>query len=128
MTVNEIHKFTGVRYQFVRNVIKGERESRGRRHCEATVGGKAWEEVKRIDALGRMNLGKDLANETFMVQRYDDGSMLLTPVAVIPKRELWLWRDQEALEAVKRGLEQSARGEVKSLGSFAAFAEDPKGR
>ena len=85
---------------------------------------KTREEIKRIDALGRINLGKELANEPYMIGRGKDGTIVLTPVAIIPKRELWLWENKEALAAVKEGLEQSARGETKYIGSFAQYAED----
>jgi hypothetical protein len=82
------------------------------------------EEIKRIDALGRISLGKELANEPYVITRDDHGTIVLTPVAIIPKRELWLWENKEALAAVKEGLEQSARGEGKYIGSFAQYAND----
>ncbi len=83
------------------------------------------EEIKRIDSLGRLNLGKALANETYKVARSEDGTVVLTPVAVIPKRELWLWNNKEVLTAVKEGLGQSGRGEATiDLGSFAQYADD----
>lgn len=68
--------------------------------------------LKRIDSSGRLNLGKSKANETYAVEEREDGTLVLTPVAVIPKRELWLWQNPEALDAVREGLRQSARGEV----------------
>ncbi len=49
---------------------------------------------------------------------------MLRPVAVIHKQELWLFKNQTALESVKRGLAQSAVGEVVERGSFAEFADD----
>lgn len=82
------------------------------------------DEIKRIDALGRLSLGKDLANEQYRVERGEDGTIILVPVAVIPKRELWLWKNKDALGAVQDGLAQSARGETKPLGSFAQYAND----
>lgn len=82
------------------------------------------DEIKRIDALGRLTLGKDLANEQYRVERSDDGTITLVPVVVIPKREMWLWQNKEALGAVQEGLAQSARGEIRHLGSFAQYADD----
>jgi hypothetical protein len=58
------------------------------------------------------------------VNEGSDGTIVLTPVAVIPKRELWLWQNPEALASVRRGLEQSARGEGISLGSFAQYLDN----
>lgn len=84
-------------------------------------------EVKKIDSLGRINLGRKFAHEQFSVVQDEFGTFILTPVAVIPKRELWLWQNQEAMSAVREGLEQSARGEVEYLGSFAEYAEDEVG-
>ena len=42
----------------------------------------------------------------------------------IPEEESWIYKDKETLEAIKRGLEQAARGEGKYLGSFAKYAEE----
>lgn len=80
-------------------------------------------ELKHVDPSGRMTLGRKDANKTFSVDRKSDGTLILTPVAIIPERELWIWKNKEALAAVKEGLEQSARGETTSLGSFAQYAD-----
>ena len=81
-------------------------------------------EIRKLDNSGRLTLGKDKAGEQYQVTEAEDGTIVLTPVAVIPKRELWLWQNPEALNSVRRGLEESARGEGRSLGSFAQYADD----
>ena len=52
------------------------------------------------------------------------GQILLTPQTSVPIHEVWLYRNKEALESVRRGLEQSAHGEVHEMGSFAQCAND----
>jgi hypothetical protein len=81
-------------------------------------------EIRKLDGAGRLNLGKERAGEQYQISESDDGTIVLTPVAVIPKRELWLWKNPEALASVKRGLEQSAAGQTVSLGSFAQFLDE----
>lgn len=80
-------------------------------------------EIRKLDNSGRLTLGKEKAGEQYEVNEASDGTIVLTPVAVIPKRELWLWQNPDALASVKRGLEQSARGEGRSLGSFAQYVD-----
>ena len=79
-------------------------------------------ELKHVDHSGRMTLGKKDANKTYLVDRRSDGTLVLTPVAIIPERELWIWKNEKAITAVKEGLEQSAMGEAKFIGSFAQYA------
>jgi hypothetical protein len=43
------------------------------------------------------------------------GEVLIRPVVEIPVSEMWLYRNKKALASVKRGLEQSDKGEVKEL-------------
>jgi hypothetical protein len=82
-------------------------------------------EIRKLDTAGRLTLGKERAGEQYEADEASDETIVLGPVAVIPKRELWLWKNAEALASLKRGLEQSARGEGRSLGSFALYADDP---
>lgn len=41
----------------------------------------------------------------------------------IPEREKWLFENEKSMNSVLKGIEQSAQGKVKSLGSFSKFAE-----
>lgn len=81
-------------------------------------------EVKRIDASGRINLGKEFANKQVLVTRTEEGDFTITPVAVIPERELWLWKNPERLRQVSEGLRESAAGQTQDLGSFLEYAAE----
>src|SRR3954468_1301380 len=58
-------------------------------------------EIKRVGKSGQISLGKDHAGEYFREERQADGSIVLTPVVVVPRLH-WLLRDQAK---IKRGLE-----------------------
>jgi hypothetical protein len=73
-------------------------------------------------AFGRAGVAK---HARYMVAVNDDGQVLLTPLASIPARELVVWQNDELRAAVTQGLADSAAGRVTSLGSFAAFADEP---
>jgi len=51
------------------------------------------------------------------------GDSFLSPTAV-PQDEAWLYRNREASESVRNGLDQLKRGEIRSLGSFGEYAAD----
>jgi hypothetical protein len=72
-------------------------------------------------AFGKSGVRKD---DRFAVAVNDDGEILLTPLATIPRRELLVWENADLRASLARGLEQSAAGEVEELGSFASFADD----
>ena len=79
----------------------------------------------RPDAKGRITLGK-LADgvSSFMVSERPGGGLLLEPMVEIPARQKWAFENKTALASVRRGLEQSAAGEVRTRGSFAKFADE----
>lgn len=54
----------------------------------------------------------------------EHGEILLVPIYEIPKREMWLYQNPEALASVTRGLEQAAKGDVSDLGDFTRFADE----
>ena len=86
---------------------------------------KSAEITVRPDAKGRITLGK-LAEglSGFKVTKNSDGSFHLLPLKEIPEREMWLYRNPEAMAAVLEGLEDSKAGRVHDLGSFAHYLED----
>jgi hypothetical protein len=66
---------------------------------------------KQVDSRGRIPIGIQFAGRSMTVQVRKDGSVLLVPCVTIPEREQWLFKNKKALELVKTGLEQAARGE-----------------
>jgi len=81
----------------------------------------------RPDSRKRVALGKaldDLGDASFNVYKDADGRIILEPHVSIPASEAWLFRNQKALDSVRRGLEQAAAGKAKRGPSFAPFADD----
>lgn len=74
-----------------------------------------FEEVSThtVDDRHRITLG-ELLKYTRRVRIYRNarGELLLQPVVEIPAAEAWLFQNQEALTAVKQGLEDAAKGRV----------------
>jgi hypothetical protein len=64
-------------------------------------------ELKTVGKSGQISLGKGFAGKTLRLQRQADGSILLTPVAVIPESQLWTLREPHR-SAIERGLAWAA--------------------
>ena len=79
--------------------------------------------VRQPDSAGRIVIGKKYRDKQFSVQPQPNGDILLSPVVVRHEREAWLYENPETMASVKRGLDQSGRGEGKFLGSFAQYAD-----
>jgi hypothetical protein len=79
----------------------------------------------RPDAKGRIMLGIKVTEgvSSYTLIR-EQGRLILEPNIEIPAKEKWLWDNKSALNQVKKGLKDSARGRVKSRGSFAKFVDD----
>lgn len=67
-------------------------------------------ETKQADGRGRISLGREYANRTFLVEEIE-GSIVIRPARVIPEQEAWLYRNPVALEMVRQGLDQARRRE-----------------
>jgi hypothetical protein len=80
----------------------------------------------RADAKGRISLGKFLESFPldYDVQVDEEGKITLTPLATIPEKELWLYKNPKALKSLREGIEQAGNGEVVSRGSFAKYVDE----
>ncbi len=68
------------------------------------------------DERGRVTLGEAAKGvSSYQASFASDGTVTLTPMMEIPARERWLWENKKAMAKVRRGLEQSARGETTPL-------------
>lgn len=81
------------------------------------VGEVAADDRSRI-AFGKTGVRKD---DRYAIAVNDDGEILLTPLATIPRRELIVWENEQLRASLARGLEQSAKRETVDLGDFAQF-------
>lgn len=54
-------------------------------------------------------------NDRYAVSVNDEGAILLTPLASIPKRELLVWENDELRASLFRGLADAADGKVRAL-------------
>jgi hypothetical protein len=77
------------------------------------------------DDRGRLAFGKAgvRRDDRYAIAVNDDGEILLTPLATIPRRELLIWENEQLRASLARGLAQSAAGETVDVGGFAQYAE-----
>lgn len=80
--------------------------------------------VVRPDSKGRITLGEFARGiSSFRVTR-EKNCIILEPFVEIPAEEKWLFDNKTALEKVKRGLEDSAKGRVKNRGKFSKYKDE----
>lgn len=72
--------------------------------------------IRTVDAKGRVSLGQRFANKPVIIENISDTEVKVSLARVIPEREIWLYRNPEALETVTSAIERLKRGE---------FAENP---
>jgi len=64
-------------------------------------------EIKTVGKSGQISLGKSYAGKTLRLERRPDGSVVLTPVTVIPESQLWTLREPHR-SAIERGMAWAA--------------------
>ena len=63
--------------------------------------------LKTVGSSGQISIGKAYAGKTLRVTLQDDGSLLLTPVVVVPERQMWTLQ-ADAQAAISRGMAYAA--------------------
>ena len=64
-------------------------------------------EIKVVGRSGQISLGKSYAGKTLRVERQEDGSIVLTAVAVVPEKQLWTIEEPHR-SRIARGLAWAA--------------------
>jgi hypothetical protein len=65
-------------------------------------------EVKRVGRSGQISLGKRYAGKTLRLERFRDGRIVLTAVAMVPERQLWTLAEPDR-SRIERGLDWAAK-------------------
>lgn len=62
--------------------------------------------IKVVDSTGRIIIGKNFIGKNCMIQELEDGSVLITPVVLIPERELWIWQNASILQQLDSNMNE----------------------
>jgi|SRR3990170_8765534 len=65
-------------------------------------------EIKVVGKSGQISLGKSYAGKTLRLERREDGSIVLTAVAVVPESQLWTLEEPHR-SRIARGLAWAAQ-------------------
>ena len=67
---------------------------------------------KNTDSKGRVTLGAHFANRDVIIEHRSADEVIVRLARVIPESEAWLYKNPNALAAVRLGLEQARAGRV----------------
>jgi hypothetical protein len=65
-------------------------------------------EVKTVGRSGQISIGKSYAGKMLRLERFKDGRIVLTAVAVVPESQLWTLAEPDR-SRIERGLHWAAR-------------------
>ncbi len=71
-------------------------------------------EIKVVGKSGQISLGKRYAGKTLRLERRDDGTVLLTAVAMVPEAQLWTLEEPHR-SRIERGLTWAAANKPKEI-------------
>lgn len=82
-----------------------------------------------MDAKQRVCLTRMLTKEerenfsSFRIYR-DRGKIILEPVAEVPEKDHWIYKDPKALASLMKGIKDAEEGRLYDLGSFAQYTTE----
>src|SRR5580704_10117524 len=65
-------------------------------------------ELKTVGRSGQISLGKRFAGKTLRLERFKDGRIVLTAVAMVPESQLWTLAEPDRSK-IERGLDWAAK-------------------
>ena len=65
-------------------------------------------ELKRVGRSGQISLGKRYAGKMLRMERFKDGRIVLTAVAMVPESQLWTLAEPDR-SRIERGLDWAAK-------------------
>lgn len=65
--------------------------------------------IRLADNKGRIFLGNQFANVTFIIDDADPDQVILKPAVAIPAKEAWLYKNEKALDLVRKGLAEAKK-------------------
>jgi hypothetical protein len=65
-------------------------------------------ELKTVGSSGQISLGKKYAGKTLRLDRFGDGRIVLTAVAMVPESQLWTL-DEPDRSRIQRGLDWASK-------------------
>lgn len=85
--------------------------------------------IVNMDSKQRVSLTRVLTPEereafdTFRIYR-ENGKIVLEPVATVPEKDHWIYKNPKALASLIKGIKDIEEGRVQDLGSFSKYAQD----
>ncbi|MEW5816647.1 MAG: hypothetical protein AB1798_14795 [Spirochaetota bacterium] len=58
-----------------------------------------------------------------MIQKGEDGDILLRPVIAIPEKEAWIYENPTVLKSIRKGLSEASQGKLKKIENLEDFLE-----
>ena len=86
-------------------------------------------EIKVVGKSGQISLGKRFAGKTLRLERRNDGTVLLTAVAMVPEAQMWTLEEPHR-SRIERGLAWAAQTEPRETDLDSLVKQDapPAGR
>src|SRR5712692_3208830 len=83
-------------------------------------------EIKVVGRSGQISLGKRYAGKTLRLERFSEGRIVLTAVALVPESQLWRLSEPDR-SRIARGLAWAAKTEPEESDIDAVVKRRPKG-